>query len=88
MDIIVARSIFTVVCLCVFVGIAVWAFSRRNKAQFEEAGRLRDEIRSLEATELGLPHQQHVAAPKGRATEGQPGTRKMRYGKTQRKFGK
>ncbi len=56
--------------------------------EFEEAGRLRDEIRSLEAAELGLPHQQHVAAPKGRATEGQPGTRKMRYGKTQRKFGK
>ena len=56
--------------------------------EFEEAGRLRDEIRSLEATELGLPHQQHVAAPKGRAKEGQPGTRKMRYGKTQRKFGK
>ena len=56
--------------------------------EFEEAGRLRDEIRSLKATELGLPRQQHVAAPKGRATEGQPGTRKMRYGKTQRKFGK
>jgi len=56
--------------------------------EFEEAGRLRDEIRSLEATELGLPHPQHVAAPQGRATEGQPGTRKMRYGKTQRKFGK
>ena len=56
--------------------------------EFEEAGRLRDEIRLLEATELGLPHQQHVAAPKGRATEGQPGTRKMRYGRTQRKFGK
>ena len=56
--------------------------------EFEEAGRLRDEIRSLEATELGLPHQQHVAAPNGRATEGKPGTRKMRYGKTQRKFGK
>ncbi|RRQ51419.1 excinuclease ABC subunit UvrB [Sphingorhabdus wooponensis] len=56
--------------------------------EFEEAGRLRDEIRSLEANELGLPHQQHVTAPKGRATEGQPGTRKMRYGKTQRKFGK
>ncbi len=56
--------------------------------EFEEAGRLRDEIRSLEATELGLPHQQHVASPKGRATEGQPGTRKMRYGKTQRKFGR
>jgi len=56
--------------------------------EFEEAGRLRDEIRALEATELGLPHQQQVAAPKGRATEGLPGTRKMRYGKTQRKFGK
>ncbi|MEY3634330.1 MAG: hypothetical protein RLZZ61_740 [Pseudomonadota bacterium] len=56
--------------------------------EFEEAGRLRDEIRSLEASELGLPHQQHITAPKGRATEGQPGTRKMRYGKTQRKFGK
>jgi excinuclease ABC subunit B len=56
--------------------------------EFEEAGRLRDEIRSLEASELGLPHPQHVAAPKGRATEGQPGTRKMRYGKTQRTFGK
>ena len=40
MDIIAARTIFTVVCLCVFVGIAVWAYSRRNKAQFEEAGRL------------------------------------------------
>ncbi len=56
--------------------------------EFEEAGRLRDEIRSLEANELGLPPSSHVAAPKGRATEGQPGTRKMRYGKTQRKFGR
>ncbi len=56
--------------------------------EFEEAGRLRDEIRALEATELGLPHEQHVAAPKGRATEGRPGTRKMRFGKTQRKFGR
>jgi len=40
MVIIVARSIFTVVCLCVFVGIVAWAYSRRNKTQFEEAGRL------------------------------------------------
>ena len=40
MDIIVARSIFTVVCLCVFVAIVVWAYARRNKAQFEEAARL------------------------------------------------
>jgi len=40
MDVITLRSIFTVACLCVFVGIVVWAYSRRNKSQFEEAGRL------------------------------------------------
>jgi excinuclease ABC subunit B len=54
--------------------------------EFEEAGRIRDEIRKLEAEELGLPAGQQVAAPRGRATEGKPGTRKMRYGKVQRKF--
>ena len=56
--------------------------------EFETAGRLRDEIRSLEQDELGIPHPQQITAPKGRATEGRPGTRKTRYGKTQRKFGK
>jgi len=60
--------------------------------EFEEAGRLRDEIRKLEAEELGLPTDQQVtgAAPRyqGRATEGKPGTRKMRYGKTQRRPGR
>jgi len=60
--------------------------------EFEEAGRLRDEIRRLEAEELGLPAEQQVTASagryQGRATEGKPGTRKMRYGKTQRKFGR
>ncbi|MEM1133418.1 MAG: excinuclease ABC subunit UvrB [Pseudomonadota bacterium] len=55
--------------------------------EFEEAGRLRDEIRRLEADELGLPEGEHKAPVKGRATEGKPGTRKMRYGKTQRKMG-
>ncbi len=40
MDIIVLRSIFTVLCLCAFVGIVAWAYSRRNKSEFEEAGRL------------------------------------------------
>ncbi|HET8693870.1 MAG: cbb3-type cytochrome c oxidase subunit 3 [Burkholderiales bacterium] len=40
MDIIVLRSVFTVVCLCVFVGVTAWAYSRRNKARFEEAARL------------------------------------------------
>jgi len=40
MDINTLRSIFTVACLCAFVGIGVWAFSRRNKSEFEEAARL------------------------------------------------
>ncbi|MBT2187908.1 excinuclease ABC subunit UvrB [Sphingobium nicotianae] len=60
--------------------------------EFEEAGRLRDEIRKLEAEELGLPAEQQVTGQagryQGRATEGKPGTRKGRYGKTTRKFGR
>jgi len=40
MDINVLRSVFTVVCLCVFVGVTAWAYSRRNKSQLEEAARL------------------------------------------------
>jgi excinuclease ABC subunit B len=55
--------------------------------EFEEAGRLRDEIRSLEAEELGLPGVAVSAAPiMGRSNEGKPGTRKDRFGKTQRKW--
>ncbi|PEQ14478.1 excinuclease ABC subunit B [Novosphingobium sp. PC22D] len=56
--------------------------------EFEEAGRLRDEIRRLENDELGLPDAEHKAPKVGRSNEGKPGTRKMRYGKTQRKWGK
>ena len=56
--------------------------------EFEEAGRLRDEIRRLEADELGLPDDQKRAPMVGRANEGKPGTRKLRYGKTQRKWGR
>ena len=55
--------------------------------EFEEAGRLRDQIRALEAEELGLPPGESKAPKYGRATEGKPGTRKNRFGKTQRKFG-
>jgi len=51
--------------------------------EFEEAGRLRDEIRRLEAEELGLPEHEHKAPLRGQATEGKPGTRKTRYGKQQ-----
>lgn len=49
--------------------------------EFEEAGRLRDEIRKLEADELGLPADQQVAPRVGRSNEGKPGTRKGRFGK-------
>ncbi|MBV8238091.1 MAG: excinuclease ABC subunit UvrB [Sphingomonas sp.] len=55
--------------------------------EFEEAGRLRDEIRALEQQELGLPPDQHRAPVMGRSNEGKPGTRKTRFGKVQRKFG-
>ncbi len=56
--------------------------------EFEEAGRIRDEIRMLEKDELGIPaHEQSKAPVMGRSNEGKPGTRKGRYGRTQRKFG-
>lgn len=56
--------------------------------EFEEAGRLRDEIRKLEADELGLPDADKKAPLVGRSTEGKPGTRKMGYGQVQRKWKK
>ncbi|HLL58964.1 MAG TPA: excinuclease ABC subunit UvrB, partial [Allosphingosinicella sp.] len=51
--------------------------------EFEEAGRLRDEIRRLEADELGIPDHEKKAPVMGRSNEGKPGTRKTRYGKQQ-----
>ena len=51
--------------------------------EFEEAGRLRDEIRRLEADELGVPDPQKLVPMVGHSTEGKPGTRKTRYGKQQ-----
>ncbi|MGB3752290.1 MAG: excinuclease ABC subunit UvrB [Parerythrobacter sp.] len=56
--------------------------------EFEEAGRLRDEIRRLENDELGLPDADKKAPIVGRSNEGKPGTRKMRYGREQKKWGK
>ena len=53
--------------------------------EFEEAGRLRDEIRRLEADELGLPGEPSHAPKVGRSNEGKPGTRKGRFGKESRK---
>jgi excinuclease ABC subunit B len=52
-----------------------------SNLEFEEAGRLRDEIRALEAEELGLPPSEHRAPVMGRSNEGKPGTRKGRFGK-------
>ncbi len=40
MDINDLRSIVTVVSLLAFVGIVVWAWSKRNRANFEEAAQL------------------------------------------------
>lgn len=53
--------------------------------EFEEAGRLRDEIRRLEADEIGIPDGEKRAPIVGRSNEGKPGTRKTRYGKTRYK---
>src|SRR3546814_10949089 len=49
--------------------------------EFEEAGRLRDEIRRLEADELGLHPAEQVAPRVGRSKEGKPGPRTGRFGK-------
>jgi excinuclease ABC subunit B len=57
--------------------------------EFEEAARLRDEIRRLEEDDLGIPDFERVAPrPLGHSTEGKPGTRKGRFGKQSRtRFG-
>ncbi len=39
-DINTLRSIATVVSFITFIGILVWAYSRRNAADFEEASKL------------------------------------------------
>ncbi|MBK6648684.1 MAG: cbb3-type cytochrome c oxidase subunit 3 [Betaproteobacteria bacterium] len=36
----VLRSVATVLCFATFVGILVWAYSRRNAERFEEAAQL------------------------------------------------
>ena len=40
MDVNTLRSITTVLSLIVFVGIVVWAYSRRNAEDFDKAARL------------------------------------------------
>ena len=51
--------------------------------EFEEAARLRDEVKRLQEKELGLdydPMAKHIggSVPKGRSTMGKPGTRQYR----------
>lgn len=63
----------------------------RNAAadlEFEEAARLRDEIRRLEEDELGIPDpDRKVPRPVGNSNQGKPGTRRTGFGKTQRRWG-
>lgn len=40
MDLTTLRVGTTVACFLVFIGILVWAYSRRNTHRFEEAARL------------------------------------------------
>jgi cytochrome c oxidase cbb3-type subunit 4 len=40
MDITTLRIVSTLASLAIFVGIWIWAFSRRNRDRFEEAARL------------------------------------------------
>jgi len=40
MSISFVQSVWTVIAMVVFIGIVIWAFSKRKKADFEEAGRM------------------------------------------------
>ena len=40
MDLNTLRSLTTVLCFAAFVGILYWAYSRGNRAHFEEAARI------------------------------------------------
>ena len=55
--------------------------------EFEEAARIRDEIRRLEADELGI-RTERAAPVTGRADAGRPGTRTNRWSKMRAKRGK
>lgn len=40
MNFTILSSIVTVISMAVFIGILYWAFSAKNKARFEEIGRM------------------------------------------------
>ena len=60
MDYELTRSVMTVVMFLIFVGIAVWAYSSRARARFDEAA------------QLPLEDELNPAPPAGPAAEGQP----------------
>ena len=62
-------------------GVRVVPTARATRLTMDREG-----IRRLAAEELGLPTAEHKAPVMGRSNEGKPGTRKLRYGKSQ-KFG-
>ena len=55
---------------------------------FEIAAAVRDQIRRLEADDLGLPPDQRKAPVQGRSMGGAPGTRTTRFAKMKQKSGK
>ena len=40
MDVNDLRTVATVVCFAIFIGIVVWTYSRRTRDDFEEASKL------------------------------------------------
>jgi cytochrome c oxidase cbb3-type subunit 4 len=40
MDVNDLRTVATVICFVIFIGIVVWTYSRRNREDFEEASKL------------------------------------------------
>ncbi len=40
MDVTILRIAATLACFAIFAGILVWAFARRNRAEFDEAARI------------------------------------------------
>ena len=57
MDINTVREIVTVLSFATFIGIVGWAWSRRNRASFEEAGRTFSRFAEENMIEV---HQRHV----------------------------
>jgi len=53
--------------------------------EFETAAAIRDQIRRLEADELGLPADTRITTTKGRSMGGKPGTRTTRFEKMKKK---